>query len=114
MKMQEFEWSEVEEYLNNNLEAKFDYYEMGYSEYNKGCMCLMASFFYEKGIDFSNVSLEGFEALSDIKVPVARVINPPIKMIADIHKGETGCPIGIGLGIKYRLEYLKKKQFIAE
>lgn len=102
--MRTFEWSEVEEYLNNNLDKEFDY---GRTYRSKDCACLMSSFFNDKGIDFEGVSFAGFQAFSynaEVQKLQAEILNPPVEGVRDIHLSENGFPLKTGREIKKRLD----------
>ena len=103
--MKEYDWSEVEEYLNNNLDKKFDY---GNSWSKKAvetrrCNCLMASFFDSKGIVFDRVSFCGKEALNKNLV-VAGIKNSPLTIIGEIHTNAAMDSLIFGRDIKKRLD----------
>lgn len=80
--MKEFDWSEVVDYLNNNLDKEFDF---GNTFYENECCCLMASFFKDKRVKFNKVNYSGFLAVDKNCDPVAAVIGAPFKGIERIH-----------------------------
>lgn len=48
--MKTYEWQEVVDYLNNNLDKEFNF---GNAFYDEDCKCLMASFFRGQGCEIS-------------------------------------------------------------
>ena len=80
--MKEYDWSEVVEYLNDNLDKEFDF---GNAFYDDECCCLMASFFKHKGVMFKKVNYAGFVAEKKDNSIAAEVINCPFTSIEKIH-----------------------------
>ena len=110
--MKEFDWSEVVEYLNDNLDKRFNY---GNSCSNGGepqdgcCRCLMASFFDFKGVSFVTASFRGLEALKNGE-QVALVKNSPVTLIRQIHVNEENRSLCLGRDIKNKLDEITKQQ----
>ena len=99
--MKIFEWTEVVEFLDNNLDKDFDFC---HSMVEKDCCCLMAQFFRDKGVDFLGVDYNGFEALAE-REAVARVVDAPIDRIERIHLANHDQPVK-GVQIKKELDKL--------
>ena len=107
MKIREFDWSEVVEYLDNNLDKQFDYGNCWSNEVVKTrrCNCLMASFFDSKGVAFDHVSFCGKEALNE-NIVIAGIKNSPLTIIGEIHTNAAMDSLIFGRDIKKRLDQI--------
>jgi len=107
--MKEFDWSEVVEYLNDNLDKEFNYGNSWSEKWPDGeCNCLMSSFFDFKDVLFKCTSYCGLEAIKDGE-EVAVVRNSPVSIIGEIHT-DTLRSLKFGRDIKNRLDEITKQQ----
>lgn len=82
--MKEFKWREVEDFLNENLDSKFNYTRP--SLMVDGPHCLMCSFFESKNIDgFKGVNAKGDKALDCGHNKIAEIVDFPFSNIKEIH-----------------------------
>ena len=102
--MKTYEWQEVVDYLNNNLDKEFNF---GNAFYDEDCKCLMASFFKDKGEKCHKVDYDGFKAETKSGNTVAEVINAPFKSIERIHSLQK--EYTMGSDIKEKLDEVMKQ-----
>ena len=101
--MKKYKWSEVENFLNENLDSKFNY-TRARVDFTKP-HCLMCSFFEFKNLkDFFKVNLEGDKAFNESGEIIGKIEEFPFKRIRDIH---IGCEES-GQMIKTKLDEFKK------
>lgn len=98
----QIEWSEVEEFLDNNLDRVFNF---GNPINNSCCGCLMIEFFKYKDYPVSHVSGQGCIAYDNDAIALCACINAPFERIYDIHTG-----LDTGRTIKNNLIKLKNNQ----
>lgn len=83
--MQKFQFSEVVEFLNNNLDSVFNY---GMPTLTNDRCCLMGEFFKDKGFrgHHLSVSYDGKSLETETGGIVAQIEDFKIDQIGDIHK----------------------------
>ena len=105
--MKTYEWSEVVEYLNNNLDKEFDYGNCICRDGENSC--LMNSFFKSKGVALKIVSFDGFIARNNYGDDIAIVEGCPFREIEKIHTNKEGMSLKFGRDIKKRLDEVMKQ-----
>jgi hypothetical protein len=84
--MKTYKWQDVLDFIDENLETKFNMTHPFSSDRDP---CVMCRFFESKNIPkFSHVNYAGFTAMNSNCQPVAEIKDPPTRTILDLFFGK--------------------------